>query len=114
MENVQNNHDDDDIIKRLYMEVRYARHSCLSMKPTASVFRLKRAFKKLSSQEYADNLREYLGDARKKTNLTESDLEAILELMSDQDSHQPTTQQASTSQNTHEQAENRGKIVQNF
>ena len=65
------------------------------MKPTASVFRLKRAFKKLSSQEYADNLHEYLGDVRKKTNLTESDLEAILELLSNQDGHQQTTQQAS-------------------
>ena len=78
-EYMNSSHGEEIINKRLYVEVRYARNSCLSMKPTASVFRLKRNFQKLPSQEYAENMKEYLGDAKKKSNLTADDLSAILE-----------------------------------
>ena len=63
---------------RLYTEVRYAKNSCLSMKHTASVFRLKRDYKNLTSKEYVENLCQYLGDARSKTVLTAGDLAELL------------------------------------
>ena len=59
---------------RLCTEVRYAKNSCLSMKHTSSVFRLKRDHKNLSSKEYVENLSQYLGDARSKKMLTAEDL----------------------------------------
>ena len=37
---MNSSHGEEIINKRLYVEVRYARNSCLSMKPTASVFSL--------------------------------------------------------------------------
>ena len=49
--------------ERLYIEVRYAKNTCLSLKHTAPVFRLMRNHKKLPSQEYVDNRCQYLGDA---------------------------------------------------
>ena len=64
--------------KRLYCEVRYAKNLCLSLKHTASVFRLKRDYRNLSSKEYVDNLCQYLGDARSKAVLTAGDLKKLL------------------------------------
>ena len=64
--------------KRLYIEVRYAKNSCLSLKHTASVFRLKKDHKNLSSKEYVENLCQYLSDARNKTALTAADLSLVL------------------------------------
>ena len=64
--------------KRLYIEVRYAKNSCLSLKHTASVFRLKKVHKNLSSKEYVENLCQYLSDARNKTALTAADLSLVL------------------------------------
>ena len=63
---------------RLYTEVRYAKNSCLSIKHTASVFRLKHDHKNLSSKEYVENLSQYLGDARSKKMLTTEDLQDLL------------------------------------
>ena len=65
-------------IKRLYTEVRFAKNSCISLKHTASVFRLQRDHKKLPSKEYVENLCQYLGDARNKTVLTAEDLSVVL------------------------------------
>ena len=62
----------------MYTEVRYAKKSCLSLKHTASVFRLKRDYKNLPSTEYVENLCQYLGDARSKTMLTAEDLSLVL------------------------------------
>ena len=64
--------------KRLYIEVRCAKNSCLSLKHTASVFRLKKDHKNLSSKEYVENLCQYLSDARNKTALTAADLSLVL------------------------------------
>ena len=63
---------------RLYVEIRYVKKSCLSMKHTAYVFRLKRNGRNLPSNEYVQNLCDYLGDARKKTVLTANDLADVL------------------------------------
>ena len=64
---------------RLYIEVRYAKNSCLSLKHTASIFRVKRDHRNLSSAEYVENLCQYLSDVRSKTSLTTDDLSLVLE-----------------------------------
>lgn len=65
--------------KRLYIEVRYAKNTCISLKHSSSVFTLRRKNRNLASDEYASNIREYLGDARHKTSLTIEDLTSVLE-----------------------------------
>ena len=59
---------------RLYIEVRYARSTSLSLKETAAVFRLKRGGKKLETEEYATNLMQYLDDSKNIASLTMADL----------------------------------------
>ena len=68
--------------KRLYVEVRHAKNTCMSLKHSASVFRLKRAYKNLESTEYAENLKEYFGDSRNKSMLTMNDLTSVLRKIS--------------------------------
>ena len=55
--------DDDTKNKCMYDEVRYARISCMSLKPTAVFFCLKRNYKNLTTEEYAENLIAYLSNA---------------------------------------------------
>ena len=62
--------------KRLYTEVRHTKYSCLSMKHTATVFRLKRDYQDLPSKAYVEN--QYLGEVRSKTVLTADDLSELL------------------------------------
>jgi len=69
--------------KRLYTEVRYAKNTCMSLKHSASVFRLKRSYKNLDSNEYADNLKQYFGDTRNKSMLTMNDLTSVLRKITD-------------------------------
>ena len=56
----------DDKIKntRLYHEVRYGQMTCMSLKPTAAVFQLKRNHHNLSDEEYSQNLISYSSSAR--------------------------------------------------
>ena len=65
-------------VKRLYNEVRYARMSSMSLKPTATVFCLKRNHKNLPPEEYADNLCLYLCSARSCKTITIEDLNNIM------------------------------------
>ena len=74
----QNTPESKEKNQRLYTEVRYAKNVCMSMKHTASVFRLKRDYKNLTSKKYVENLCQYLGDARSKTVLTARDLRELL------------------------------------
>ena len=48
--------------KRLYVEVRYARVLCSTLKETASIFCLKQNERNLMTQEYADNLINCMDD----------------------------------------------------
>ena len=72
------NLDDETKNKRLYNEVKYARISCMSLKPTAAVFRLKRQYKNLTSDEYAENLMAYLANARCCKTITVEDLNNVM------------------------------------
>ena len=60
--------------KRLYVEVRYAKNMSLRLKHSDPVFRLKRDNRNLSNEEYAENLIQFLGSARKTTSISSSDL----------------------------------------
>ena len=71
--------------KRLYVEVRYARVSSSTFKETASIFRLKRNGKNLTTQEYADNLIKYMDDTESMNTLTLADLNTVLAQMVDND-----------------------------
>ena len=71
-------HTEETKVKRLYNEVRYARMSSVSLKPTAAVFRLKQNYKNLSSEEYADNLISYLSTARSCKTITIDDLNNVM------------------------------------
>ena len=64
--------------KRMYIEVRYARKTSLSLKATASIFRLKRDSRNLPTEEYVDNLCNYLSDSRSKTTFSAADLNRVL------------------------------------
>ena len=74
--------DEDTKNKRLYIEVRYARKTSLSLKPTASVFRLKKQYVNLSCEEYGENLISYLDDSKSCTTLTMRDLKNVLHALS--------------------------------
>ena len=59
--------------KRLYIEIRLAKRTCLSLKPSFSIFRLKRAGRNLLSDEYGQNLISYLDNSHYQTSITISD-----------------------------------------
>ena len=71
--------------KRFYVEVRYARVSSSTLKETASIFRLKRNGRNLTTQEYADNLIKYMDDTESMNTLTLADLNTVLAQMVDND-----------------------------
>ena len=64
--------------KRMYNEVKYAQMTSTSLKPTNAVFRLKKNYKNLSTNEYADNLSTYLSSARSCKTLTIQDLSNVI------------------------------------
>ena len=70
--------DDDRKNKHMYDEVRYARISCMSLKPTAAVFCLKRNPKNLTTEEYAENSIAYLSNARCCKTITVEDLNNVM------------------------------------
>ena len=71
--------------KRFYVEVRYARVSSSTLKETASIFRLKRNGRNLTTQEYADNLIKYMDDTESMNTLTLADLNTVLAQMTGND-----------------------------
>ena len=64
--------------KRMYIEVRYARQTSLSLKESAKVFRLKKNGKNLDTMDYALNLSKYLETAKNNSTLTIGDLNNVL------------------------------------
>jgi hypothetical protein len=77
-EYMKKDNEEDVKVKRLYNEVRYARMCSMSLKPTAAVFRLKRNYKNLPSEDYAENLCSYLCSARSCKTITIDDLNNVM------------------------------------
>ena len=75
-----NKHNIDRKVKnqRLYIEVRYAKSTSLTLPPTALVFRLKMAGRNLLTEDYANNLAQYLDDTQNVSSLTMNDLNTAL------------------------------------
>ena len=87
---------------RLYVEIRYARLTSLTLKQGASVFRLRRNGKKLTSDEYANNLIKYLSDSRNIGTVTMHDLTTALDqIMCDHESSNSTSLQRSFKHGEH-------------
>ena len=64
--------------KRMYVEIRYARNTSLSLKETAAIFRLKANHKNLSTDEYGENLMQYLDNTRNVGTISVDDLSSAL------------------------------------
>ena len=63
---------------RLYIEVRYAKLSTSNMKRSSVLFRLKKNYKNLISEDYAHNLRLYFGCVNSISTITRDDLSQVL------------------------------------
>ena len=67
----------------------------------ASVFQLKGNYKNLQSNEYVENLCQYLGDTRNKTVLTSDDLSLVLDsLITNHENQVPAQPEDQTSDET--------------
>ena len=87
---------------KLYNEVRYARLTSLSLKPIASVFRLKKNYQNLHSFEYGETLISYFGRVQSYTTLTTKDLNNILRgLLLQQLDNEPETLTSSEPRASH-------------
>ena len=65
-------------VDRLYLEVRYARDSCVSFPKNSDIFRLKKNYKKLDSKTYGDNLVIFLDKISYRKNVDMADFETAL------------------------------------
>ena len=76
-------HDISDSEKnsRLYLEIRHARSCCLIYPKAASIFRLKRNFRNLTTEEYARNLCVYLAKITCRADVNISDFSEALNRM---------------------------------
>ena len=63
---------------RMYVEVRYAKNTSLSFPKSSDVFRLKKKYKNLSTQEYSSNLKTYLNKVTCKVNMDYNDFQSAL------------------------------------
>ena len=91
--------DDDTKNKRMYDEVRYARISWISLKPTAAALRLKKNHKNLTTEEYAENLIAYLSNAHCCKIITVEDLNNIMREFMSRSMDVPNESQSNNSTN---------------
>ena len=68
-------------VARLYLEVRYARDSCVSFPKNSDIFRLKKAYKNLDSKTYGENLIIFLDKVSYRANVDMNDFEAALDAL---------------------------------
>ena len=79
------NSNEQEVIKetRLYLEVRYARDTCLSLPKSSPLFRLKEKYKNLPISTYQQNLNTYLSKVHCNINISCLDFDNAIELLSD-------------------------------
>ena len=66
-------------VARLYLEVRYARDTCVSFPKNSDIFRLKKAYKNLESKAYAENLIIFLDKVSYRNSVNMGDFETALD-----------------------------------
>jgi len=78
---LKSNMTEDEKQKRLYLEIRYARDTALSVPKQSDMFRLLKDRKKLASSVYGANLKAYLSNLSCKADVTMTDLNSVLDGM---------------------------------
>ena len=73
--------DEGEKVARLYLEVRYARDSCVSFPKNSDIFRLKKGYKNLDSKSYSENLMVFLDKVSFRNCVEMSDFCAALDKM---------------------------------
>lgn len=73
--------DDDTKLKRLYLEVRYARDTLLSLPKTSDLFRLIIYHKKLPLYTYAVNIKLHLNNVTSNADVTSDDLTKVMDAL---------------------------------
>ena len=72
-------------ISRMYLEVRFARDTSLSLPKTSDIFRLMKDYRKLSVATYATNIKLYLNNVTSRAEVTLADFnQAITSLLEEQ------------------------------
>ena len=71
--------DEDKKVARLYLEVRYARDSCVSFPKNSAIFRLKKDYKNLDSKTYSGNLMVFLDKVSFRNSIEMGDFTAALD-----------------------------------
>ena len=83
-EYITNKEESDEIKnKRMYIEVRHAKNSSLSFPKSSDIFRLKKAGRNLSTEEYSTNLVAYLRRITCYVNLADNDFKEALTSLSE-------------------------------
>ena len=77
--------DDSNKVERLYMEVRYARDTSLSMPKNSDIFRLMKDQRRLSEETYATNLKLYLDNVVSIADVTMDDLDRAIDTFTQHD-----------------------------
>ena len=70
--------DEQTMAKRLSLEVRYHRDTCVSLPKSSDIFRIMRNYRLLPSDEYATNLMIYLDKVQANTSMTKDDFVSAL------------------------------------
>ena len=70
--------DEQTMAKRLSLEVRYHRDTCVSLPKSSDIFRIMRNYHLLPSDEYATNLIIYLDKVQANTSMTKDDFVSAL------------------------------------
>ena len=73
--------DDSNKVERLYMEVRYASDTSLSMPKNSDIFRLMKDHRRLSEETYATNLKLYLDNVVSIADVTMDDLDRAIDTL---------------------------------
>ena len=77
--------DDSNKVARLYIEVRYARDTSLSMPKNSDIFRLMKDHRRLSEETYATNLKLYLDNVVSIADVTMDDFDRAIDTFTQHD-----------------------------
>ena len=72
---------EENKVSRLYLEIRYARDTSLSIPKASDIFRLMKDHKKLSLEAYSTNLKIYLNKTVANSDVTLVDLNRAIDAM---------------------------------
>ena len=77
--------DDSNKVERLYIEMRYARDTSLSMPKNSDIFTLMKDHRRLSEETYATNLKLYLDNVVSIADVTMDDLDRAIDTFTQHD-----------------------------